>query len=100
MRAAFLALAAAFLFAPAVHAATQADAEAALAAAHKDEAHAERLHNRWTPTETALKQAKQELAAEKFDEALATAKRAQALAERSIEQSHAQDKLWRNEVIP
>lgn len=100
MRAVPAVLAAVALLAPGMAwAATQADAQAALANARTAEADAGKIGNRWMPTEEALKQAKQELDAGKYDAALATARRAEALAKRSIEQAREQDKLWRNEVV-
>lgn len=100
MRGAILALAAAAVLAPGLAlAATQADAQAALDAARKAEAAAGAVHNQWTPTEDALKEAAKAMAAGKYDDAVAASKRAQALAERSVEQAREQAKLWQNEVI-
>ncbi len=95
-----LALTVAMMLAPAMAAAaTKTDAEAAIAAARKAEAAAGVLQNQWLPTEAALKMAAKALAAGKYDAAVATAKRAHALAELSIQQAREQDKLWPNEVV-
>lgn len=100
MRRGILALTVATMLAPTMAvAATKTDAEAAIAAARKTEKAAGAVQNQWLPTETALKMAAKALAAGKYDEATATAKRAQALAELSIRQAREQDKLWRNEVV-
>jgi hypothetical protein len=95
-----LVLAVAAMLAPGTaRAATQADAQAALDAARKAEAAAAAVHNRWTPTEDTLKAAAKEMAAGKYDDAITSSKRAEALALRSIEQAQEQAKLWPNEVI-
>ena len=95
-----LGLAATMLLAPGLaQAATKADAEAALAAARKAEAAAAAVHNRWLPTEASLKLATKDLAAGKFDDAVAAAKRAEALAKISVQQAKEQASLWQNEVI-
>ncbi len=100
VRTASLALALAAMLAPGMaSAATQAEAQAALDAARKADAAAAAVHNQWIPTEAALKQAAKELADGKYDDAVAISKRAEALAERSVQQAHEQEKLWQNEVI-
>lgn len=81
------------------HAATQADAAAALASAQAVEAEAGKLRNQWLPTEEALKTAKAEIAAGHFDAAVTAARFAEALAHRSIEQAQEQDRLWTDAVI-
>jgi membrane-bound lytic murein transglycosylase B len=80
------------------HAATQADAEAALSSATQVEATAA-PGNRWLPTEAALEAAKKAIAAKDWDEALAQATKAHALAERSVEQSKEQETAWHAAVI-
>lgn len=80
-------------------AATQQDAEGTLAKAVSAEAEADRLGNRWVPTETALKAAQTALAAQKWNEAQDQAAEALALALRSIEQSHEQATAWRDAVV-
>jgi hypothetical protein len=100
MRTAILTLALATMLAPGfARAATQAEAQAALDAAHKADAAAAAVHNQWIPTEAALKLAAKELSDGKYDESVAASKRAQALAGRSVQQAQEQAKLWRNEVI-
>ncbi len=92
---AFLLLAA--LSVPAL-AATQADAEAALAGATQAEAGAA-SGNRWIPTEAALKAAKAAINREAWDEAVAQATKARSLALRSVEQSQEQETAWHDAVI-
>ena len=89
----------ALLMARPAFAATQADAEAALAAAVAQEDAAGKLGNRWVPTETALMDARAALKAEDWNRAAASAAEAQALAARAIEQSHEQETAWRDAVI-
>lgn len=85
--------------APAAFAADQADFQAAYAAAEQAEQQAGTLRDRWTPTETALKQAKQAADAKHYDAATALAREAEALAKISIEQARAQDTAWRDAVV-
>jgi len=85
--------------ASAAQAATQAEAEAALADAKKIEAEAAKSNNRWVPTEAALAAAAKALAAGNWDEAATQAGRARALAARSVEQSKEQQNAWRDAVI-
>ncbi|HUC65421.1 MAG TPA: hypothetical protein VMA53_08335 [Stellaceae bacterium] len=80
-------------------AATQSDFEAAYRAAAEAERQAGALRNQWMPTEAALKAAEKAAAAKDYDAAVALARRAQALAEASIEQAKAQDQLWQNAVL-
>ena len=75
-------------------AATQSDFEAAYRGAAEAERQAGVLRNQWTPTEAALK-----AAAKDYDAAVDLARRAQALAEASIDQAKDQDKLWQNAVL-
>jgi hypothetical protein len=70
-----------------------------LAKAIGAEAEAGKLGNRWVPTETALKDARAALAAQKWDDAQAAATEALALAQRSIAQSHEQATAWRDAVV-
>lgn len=100
IRRIILVLAGATTLAPAIAAAaTKTEAETAIAVARKAEAAAGAVQNQWLPTEAALRMAAKALAAGKYDAAVATAKRAHALAELSIEQAREQDKLWHNEVV-
>jgi hypothetical protein len=80
-------------------AATQAEAEASLAAANAEEALARKAQSAWTPAEQALVDAKKALSAKDWNTAKATADEALALAKRSIEQSEEQKTLWRDAVI-
>jgi hypothetical protein len=80
-------------------AASQTEAAAALAAARSAEAEAGRLGNRWVPTEAALKAAQTALDAKNWDQAASAAAEAQALALRSVEQSHEQETAWHDAVI-
>ncbi|MBU6498645.1 MAG: hypothetical protein KGJ41_07220 [Rhodospirillales bacterium] len=81
------------------HAADKATFDATLAAAIKADQQAAALHNRWVPTEAALKEAKAAAAGGDFEKATALAKKAQALAERSVQQAEEQKKLWQNAVL-
>ena len=65
-------------------AASEADFKAAYAAAEKTEQQAMTVHNAWTVTETALKDAQTAAAAQKYDEALALARHAEALDRKSV----------------
>lgn len=80
-------------------AATQAEAEAALAAAQAAESEAIAAKAAWTPTEAALSNAKKALAAGKWDEAKAAANEAMTLAKLSVEQANEQKTSWRNAVV-
>ncbi len=84
---------------PAAHAASQAEAEAALASAVQADATAAQLGNRWLPAEAALKAARTALAAQSWDKSASEAARAHALSLRAIEQSHEQETAWRDAVI-
>jgi len=83
----------------AAHAASHAEAEAALASAVQAEATAAQLGNRWLPAEAALKAARAALAARSWDKSMVEAAKAHALAQRAIEQSHEQETAWRDAVI-
>ena len=98
IRAIFLAAGLAILSLPAL-AATQAEAEAALAAAQAAETEAVAAKAAWTSTEAALTQAKKALAAGKWDEAKAAADEALTLAKLSVEQANEQKTSWRNAVF-
>jgi hypothetical protein len=75
------------------------DFQAAYAAAQQAEQQAAVLHDRWTPTETALKQAKQAADAKHFDEATAFAREAEALAKVSVQQAEQQETAWHEAVV-
>jgi len=80
-------------------ASTQADFDAALAAANTAEKEAATLKNRWTTTEQALAAAKKAAAAGDFDTAVKDAQHAEALAKASIAQAKEQDTAWKAAVI-
>jgi hypothetical protein len=80
-------------------ASTQADFDAALAAAVAAEKDAGTLKNQWIPTEQALAAAKKAAAAGDFDTAVTQAKEADALAKASIAQSKDQQDAWKAGVI-
>jgi hypothetical protein len=81
------------------HAATQAEAEAALAAAKQAEAEAARYNNRWLPAEAAVTAAEKAIAAHAWDVAVAQAATARAMGLRAVEQSREQETAWRDAVI-
>jgi hypothetical protein len=83
----------------ALAASTQADFDAALAAAVAAEKEAGALKNQWLPTEQALAAAKKAAAAGDFDTAVDQAKQAEALAKASIAQSREQQDAWKVGVI-
>jgi hypothetical protein len=80
-------------------ASTEADFNAAFAAAQAAEKDAGALKNRWTTTEQALAAAKKAAAAGDFDTAVSEAKHAEALAKASIAQAKEQQDAWRAAVI-
>jgi hypothetical protein len=89
-----------FLAATSAHAAsTQADFDAAYAAAQSAEKDAGALKNRWTTTEQVLAAAKKAATAGDFDSAVDQAKQAEALAKASIAQAKEQDTAWKAAVI-
>jgi glucan biosynthesis protein len=94
-----LAAGVAILSLPALAATTQADAQAALAAAQAVENDALAAKAAWTTTEANLTKSAKALAAGKWDEAKAAADEALALAKLSIEQANAQKTIWRNAVV-
>ena len=75
---------------------SEADFKAVYAAAEAAEKEAAQLRNQWTVTATALADAKK--AAEKgdFDQAIASAKEAEALAKASIFQATSEKQAWKN----
>ena len=77
-------------------ASAETDFMAAYAAAEAAEKEAGRLRNQWTVTATALADARK--AAEKgdFDQALSSAKEAEALAKASIFQATSERQAWKN----
>jgi hypothetical protein len=87
------------LVASASQAATQDDFQKAYAAAESANKEAGKNKNQWTPTFDALAAAKKASASGQFDEAVALANRAEALAKASIAQSQQEEKLWKDGVI-
>jgi multidrug resistance efflux pump len=86
-------------FATAALAASADDYKAALTKAETAVKQAHALKNEWTTTGAALKAAKAAADAGKFDEAVAHAEMAEALANGSIAQAKEQEKLWPEAVI-
>jgi len=86
-------------FATAAWAASADDYKAVLAKAEAAVKQAHALKNEWTTTAPALKAAEAAAAAGKFDEAVAHAQQAEALANGSIEQAKEQEKLWPEAVV-
>jgi len=81
------------------HAATQAEAEAALAAAQKAEAEATKYDNRWVPAEAALQAAETAIAQQAWDTVVVQANTARAMGVRAVEQSKEQETAWHDAVI-
>ena len=79
--------------------ATQAEYETAYASAAAAEHEAEILKQRWSPTEDALSTAKKLADQQKYDEALAMARRAETLAKISVQQNKEESAAWRDAVI-
>ncbi len=84
---------------PAALAADQAEFQSAYAAAQQAEQQAGALRDRWTPTEAALKQAKQAADAKNYDVATNLAREAETLAKISVQQARAQETAWRDAVV-
>jgi len=83
----------------AAFAASADDFKSAYAKAEAAEQQAVKMKTSWTTTVDTLKDAKKAADAGKYDEAVALAKEAEALANASIEQAKEQEKLWRDAVI-
>ena len=102
MRLAFFSVLAAALMAgvaPALAGASEADFNAALAAAESASKEAGALRNQWTTTVSALAAAKKAAAAGDFDKAAAAAKEAEALAKASIFQATSEQERWKDMEI-
>jgi predicted nucleic acid-binding Zn-ribbon protein len=80
-------------------AASEADFNAAYAAAEAAEKEAGTLRNQWITTETTLKAAKQAADKGDFDAATTAAKEAEALARASIFQANSEKDRWRDARI-
>src|SRR5580693_6963032 len=79
------------------HAASaETDFRAAYAAAEAAEKEAGHLRNQWTVTAAALADAKKAADKGDFDQALASAKEAEALAKASIFQATSEKQAWKN----
>jgi hypothetical protein len=94
-----LALAAALLIAGAtlaLAAGTEADFSAAYATAEAANKEAGSLRNQWTTTAATLAAAKKAADAGNFDQAIASAKEAEALAKASIFQATSEKERWKD----
>jgi hypothetical protein len=80
-------------------AASEADYNAAYAAADATEKEAGQLRNKWTTTEASLAAAKKAAAAGDFDAATASARAAEALAKASIFQATSEKERWKEMEI-
>jgi len=89
------ALAAALLSAVPALAATEDDFKTAYAAAEAAEKAAGALRNQWTTAEAALAAAKKAAAAGDFDQAVAQAREAEALAKASVFQANSEKDAWK-----
>ena len=74
---------------------SEADFKAAYAAADAAEKQAGRLRNQWLATEAALTEARKAAGRSDFDQAIATAKEAEALANASIYQATSEKEAWK-----
>jgi hypothetical protein len=99
MRIAAVSLMALVAAAPPLHAATEADFTAALAAAESANKQAASLRNQWTTTAAMLTAAKKAAAEGNFDAAVAASKEAEALAKASIYQANEQKDAWKDMEI-
>ena len=77
-------------------AASEADFKSAYATAVAAEKQAGALRDQWTTAEAALKAAKKAAAAGNFDQAIAAAKQAEALAKASIFQVTSEKDRWKD----
>lgn len=82
-----------------VHAASEADVTAAVAAAEAANKEAGRLRNQWTTTATTLTAARKAAEAGDFDRALKAAQEAEALAKASIFQATSEKTRWKDMEI-
>jgi len=97
-RITFAAIVLAVHVAPAL-AASEADFQAAYAAADVTNKEAGRLRNQWTTTGAALAAAKKAAEAGNFDQALKSAQEAEALAKASIFQATSEQDRWKDMEI-
>ena len=99
MRASVISLSSVLLIASAVPvfaAGSEADFRAAYAAAEAANKEAGNLRNQWTTTEATLAAAKKAADSGNFDEAMAQAREAEALAKASIFQATSEKQAWKN----
>ncbi|MCK1299039.1 hypothetical protein IVB33_12730 [Bradyrhizobium sp. 24] len=82
-------------FAPAAHAANEADYKAAYAAAEASSKEAAGMRNQWTVTVSTLAAAKKAADGGDFDRAVAAAREAEALAKASIFQAISEKEAWK-----
>jgi hypothetical protein len=80
----------------ALAAGSEADFKAAYAAAEAANKEAAGLRNQWTTTAAAMAAAKKAADAGDFDQAVASAKEAEALAKASTFQATSEKKLWKD----
>jgi hypothetical protein len=92
---AFAAMASALLVTTAHAATTEDDFKAAYAAAEAANKQAGTLRDQWTTTQTALDAAKKAADSGNFDDAVASAKEAEALAKASIYQATSEKDAWK-----
>jgi len=90
-----LAMLLALRFAPAAHAANEADYKAAYAAAEASSKEAAGMRNQWTVTVSTLTAAKKAADGGDFDRAVAAAREAEALAKASIFQAISEKEAWK-----
>jgi hypothetical protein len=80
---------------------SESEFRAAYAAADAAEKQANLLHNQWIATETALTEARAAAGKADFDQAVAAAREAEALAKASIFQATSEKAAWKNlEIRP
>jgi hypothetical protein len=79
-----------------LHAATEADFTAAVAAAEAANKQAGALRNQWTTTAATLAAARKAAAEGNFDAAVAASKEAEALAKASVYQANEQKEAWKD----
>ncbi|MCK1366730.1 hypothetical protein [Bradyrhizobium sp. 62] len=82
-------------FAPAAHAANEADYKAAYAAAEASSKEAAGMRNQWTVTVSTLAAAKKAADGGDFDRAVAAAREAEALAKASVFQAISEKEAWK-----
>jgi hypothetical protein len=80
---------------PALAAGSEADFKAAYAAAEAANKQAGLLRNQWTTTSATLAAAKKAADSGDFDQAIAAAKEAEALAKASVFQSTSEQQAWK-----